>query len=384
MEQNVSPEFLTNAAKDREKIIVRTSIVGIAANLVLATFKAVVGILSHSIAVVLDAVNNLSDAMSSIITIVGTKLAGKAPDRKHPLGHGRIEYLSALIVAALVFYAGLTSLIESVKKILAPEIPDYSVTSLVIIAVAVLVKIVLGYYVKSVGEKVNSGSLVASGSDAMSDAVLSASVLACALIFLFFHISLEAYVGLVIAIFIIRAGIEMMLEALDEILGKRADRELAVAIKRTVCEDPQVHGAFDLYLYNYGPDQNYGSVHVEVDDTMTADEIDALDRRVQAAVYVKHGVILTGIGLYSVNTKNNEAGEMRRRIMETVMAHDYTMQFHGFYVDMQDKKMSFDVVLSFECDRGDAIRELTEETKKLYPDYEILIQPDIDITDFVE
>ena len=283
-----------------------------------------------------------------------------------------------------MFYAGLTSLIESVKKILAPEIPDYSVTSLVIIAVAVLVKIVLGYYVKSVGEKVNSGSLVASGSDAMSDAVLSASVLACALIFLFFHISLEAYVGLVIAIFIIRAGIEMMLEALDEILGKRADRELAVAIKRTVCEDPQVHGAFDLYLYNYGPDQNYGSVHVEVDDTMTADEIDALDRRVQAAVYVKHGVILTGIGLYSVNTKNNEAGEMRRRIMETVMAHDYTMQFHGFYVDMQDKKMSFDVVLSFECDRGDAIRELTEETKKLYPDYEILIQPDIDITDFVE
>lgn len=381
MNNQTSTESMENAMENRERIIVRTSVVGIIANLVLVVFKAVVGLLSNSIAVVLDAVNNLSDALSSIITIVGTKLSGKAPDKKHPLGYGRIEYLTSLIVAAIVLYAGVTSLVESVKKIISPEAPDYSMVSIIIIAAAVFVKIFLGKYVKSVGEKVKSGSLVASGSDAMSDAILSASVLASALIFRFFDLNLEAYVGAVIAGFIIKAGIEMVLEALDEILGKRLDKELAVSIKRTICEDPDVHGAFDLFLYNYGPDKNYGSVHVEVNDTLTANEIDALDRRIQAKVYLEHGVILTGIGLYSINTQSDEAGEMRRRIMETVMAHDYAMQFHGFYVDPERKHVTFDVVLSFECDRDAAMAEMTAEVEAMYPDYTFAVQPDIDITE---
>ena len=165
---------------NRDKIIIRTSVIGILANVLLAGFKALIGIVSHSIAVLLDAVNNLSDALSSIITIVGTKLSGRLPDKKHPLGYGRIEYLSAMVVSGIVLYAGITSAVESVKKIIHPEQPDYSVVSLVIIAVAVAVKIALGRYVKAQGKKVNSGSLVASGSDAMFDAILSASVLACA------------------------------------------------------------------------------------------------------------------------------------------------------------------------------------------------------------
>ena len=132
--------------ENREKIIVRTSIIGILVNILLAAFKAVVGMLSHSIAVVMDAVNNLSDAMSSVITILGTKLAGKEPDKKHPLGYGRIEYLSAMIISVIVLYAGVSSLVESVKKILHPETPDYSATALLIIAVAVVAKIILGKF----------------------------------------------------------------------------------------------------------------------------------------------------------------------------------------------------------------------------------------------
>ena len=142
-----------NTAENRDKIIVRTSIIGILANLFLASFKAVVGIVSNSIAVTLDAVNNLSDALSSVITIVGTKLAGKHPDKKHPLGYGRIEYLSAMTVSGIVLYAGITSAVESVKKIITPEKPDYSTTSLIIIAVAVVIKIILGNYVKSKGKR---------------------------------------------------------------------------------------------------------------------------------------------------------------------------------------------------------------------------------------
>ena len=131
-------------ALSRERVIVRTSVIGILTNVLLAAFKAFVGIVSHSIAVTLDAVNNLSDALSSIITIVGTKLAGRLPDKKHPLGYGRIEYLSAMIVSGIVLYAGITSLVESVKKIFQPETPDYSTVSLIIIAVAVAAKILLG------------------------------------------------------------------------------------------------------------------------------------------------------------------------------------------------------------------------------------------------
>ena len=172
---------------DREKTIIRTSIIGIAANVFLAAFKAAVGLMSNSIAIVLDAVNNLSDAGSSLITIVGTKLAGREPDKKHPFGYGRIEYLSAMIISVIVLYAGTTSFVESVRQILHPETPAYNTVSLLIVAVAVVVKILLGRYEKSVGERVNSDSLVNSGEDATLDSIISASTLVAAGIFLFFH-----------------------------------------------------------------------------------------------------------------------------------------------------------------------------------------------------
>ena len=208
----------------RERVIVRTSFFGIGANLLLAAFKTVVGLLSNSIAVVLDAVNNVSDALSSVITIIGTKLAGRKPDKKHPLGHGRYEYLASMLISIIVLYAGLTSLIESVKKVVHPEAASYSTASLLIIAVAVAVKLLLGGYVRNVGRKTDSGALVASGSDALMDAVLSASVLASAIVFILSGVSLEAYVGMLISIFIVKSGIELLRDALDEILGKRVDR----------------------------------------------------------------------------------------------------------------------------------------------------------------
>ena len=372
---------MADSAAKRESVIVRTSVIGIGANLALAGFKAAVGLAANSIAVVLDAVNNLSDALSSVITIVGTKLAGKAPNKKHPLGYGRIEYLTAMIVAGLVLYAGITSLIESVKKIIHPETADYSPLALIIIGSAVVVKLLLGWYVKRKGKEVNSAALIASGSDASFDAILSASVLLSAVVFLVFGLSLEAWVGVVIAVFIIKSGIGMMVETLNDMLGKRTDSELARAIKKTVCEDPDVHGAYDLFLYNYGPDRDYGSIHVEVDDTMTADELDAMERRVQAKVLQTHGIILTGIGLYSINTKNDEAAVIRRDVLETVMAHSYALQVHGFYVDPAAKMMSFDVVLSFDCDRDAAIAEIRSEIGRKHPDYHLLVQPDIDVSE---
>lgn len=372
---------MENETLNRDRIIVRTSIIGILTNVLLAGFKAAVGLLSNSIAVILDAVNNLSDALSSVITIVGTKLAGRLPDKKHPLGYGRIEYLSALIVSAIVLYAGITSFIESVKKIIHPEKAEYTVVSLVIIAVAVVVKLILGSFVKAQGKAANSGALVASGSDAMFDAILSASVLASAVIFMLTGISLEAYVGVAISVVIIKAGIEMMTETLDDILGQRADAETTIAIKRILNAEPEVRGAYDLVLNNYGPDKNIGSVHLELPDTMTVEQVDELTRRVQAKVLNETGVILTGVGVYSYNTKNDEAAKIRNTIQKLVLSHDWALQFHGFYVDIKKKSLRFDVVMSFEIDPKDGLDTLYKEVREAYPDYDIYIAPDVDVSD---
>ena len=368
-------------AYDREKVIVRTSIIGIIANVLLAAFKAAVGLISNSIAVTLDAVNNLSDALSSVITIIGAKLGAKKPDKKHPLGYGRIEYLSSMIVAAIVLYAGITSIVESVKKIIHPEAADYSMVSLIIIAVAVMVKLALGRYVKKQGERANSGALVASGKDASFDAILSASVLASAVIFLIWGISLEAYVGVIISVVIIKAGIEMMNETLNDIIGQRSDAEISRQIRQLINEEPEIRGAYDLTLFNYGPDKYYGSVHMELPDTMTIEEADLLTRRVQRKVFRETGVILTGIGVYSYNTTNEEAAEIRNNVQKTVLSHDWALQLHGFYVDTEKKTMHFDVVISFDIDYKEAIGIMMKEVQELYPDYSVQIVPDADIAD---
>ena len=369
------------AAKKKEKTIVRTSIIGIIANVLLAAFKAAVGLISNSIAVTLDAVNNLSDALSSVITIIGAKLGSKKPDKKHPLGYGRIEYLSSMIVAAIVLYAGITSLVESIKKIIHPEAADYGWVSLIIIAVAVVVKLLLGRYVKKQGEKVNSGALIASGKDASFDAILSASVLASAIVFLVWGISLEAYVGVVISVVIIKAGIEMMIETLNDIIGQRGDAEVAKQIKQLINDEPKINGAYDLTLFNYGPDRFYGSVHMELPDTMSVAEVDVLTRRVQLKVFRETGVILTGIGVYSYNTSDDEVARIRNTIQKTIMSHEWALQMHGFYADTEAKTIRFDVVVSFDIEQQEALRIMQEEVQKLYPDYTFFIVPDVDVAD---
>ncbi len=368
--------------KNRDRIIVRTSIIGIAANVFLALFKAVVGIMSHSIAIVLDAVNNISDAGSSLITIVGTKLAGKDPDRKHPFGYGRIEYLTAMIISVIVLYAGITSLTESIKKIIEPEVPDYTGVTLVIVAVAVVVKIVLGRFVKKTGEAVNSDSLINSGADATLDAVISASTLVAAVIFIFFHVSLEAWLGAVISIVIIKSGLDMLKSTLSEILGERAELDLVNSIKKTVKSFPDVSGAYDLVLNNYGPDTFNGSIHIEVPDSYSADELDDLIRRITAAVFEKHHVILTAVGVYSINTKDTRVIQVREDIRSIVMQDPNIVGMHGFYISDERREIRFDMVFSFNTpDRKTLYNETLKKVQEKYPSYELHVAMDSDFTE---
>ena len=366
----------------REKTIIKTSIIGIIANVFLAGFKAVIGLMTNSIAIVLDAVNNISDAGSSLITIVGTKLAGREPDKKHPFGYGRIEYLSAMIISVIVLYAGITSFVESVKQIIHPETPEYNAVSLIIVAVAVVVKILLGRYVKSVGEKVNSDSLINSGEDATLDSIISASTLVAAGIFLVFHISLEAWVGVIISIVIIKSGIEMLRDTISQILGERNDQELAKGIHQTVTSFPDVQGAYDLVLNNYGPDTWNGSIHIEVPDTYSADQLDQLIREITMKVIQEHHVILTAIGVYSVNTQDAEVIEARERVRSIVLAHEHVRQIHGFYLIREQKTMRFDIVISFDAkDRRAVCNQVVADVQNAFPDYELQVAMD---TDFAE
>lgn len=365
----------------REKTIVRTSIIGIIANVFLASFKAIVGLLSNSIAITLDSVNNMSDVASSLITIIGTKLAKKQPDRKHPWGHGRAEYLSSMIIAVIILYAGITSFVESVKKIIKPDTPDYSAAAIIIVTVAIIVKILLGTFVKKTGKRVNSDSLVNSGTDALMDSIISASTLAAAIIFIIWHISLEAWLGAVISIIIIKTGIEMLTATISHLLGQRVSVETARKVKECILSFPQVRGVYDLIFHDYGPDKFNCSGHIEVPDTLSAREIDQLQRQIALELYVRHGIILTALSVYTYNDLDENEKELRCNIYNMAMSVQHVLEAHGFYLDKEQKRIQFDIIISFDAPDRDAVyNEVINKIKTAYPEYEIYCTLDADFS----
>ncbi len=369
--------------KSRKRQIVRVSIVGIVVNVALAAFKAAIGLFSNSIAITLDAVNNLSDAASSAITIVGTKLSGRSANRDHPYGYGRIEYLTAMVVSGIVLWAGLTSLVESIKGIVEPQAPSYEPISLAIIGVAVVVKLVLGRYVSAAGKRLDADTLVASGADASFDAIISASTLVAALVYVFAGVSLEAWLGAAISIVIVKSGVEMLREALDKVLGERVDADLAKGIKEATCSVEGVRGAYDLILADYGPQRLWGSIHVEVDEKATASEVDRMTREIQMLVLKEHHVILHTVGIYSTNSTEGSDAKAIREALEGIVRKDpYVLQVHGLYVDSELKGATFDVVISWEAESREAVRQsVVDRMGELFPEYAFVAVLDSDVSD---
>lgn len=362
----------------REKEIIKVSILGVIVNLILVGFKATVGLIAGSISIVLDAVNNLTDAMSSVVTIIGVRLSQKRPDAKHPFGYGRIEYFSALVVAIIVLAAGLVAFKESIEKIITPEEADYSVTSLVIVGIAVIVKFFFGRYVKNKGEKLNSGSLRASGIDAISDAALSLSVLIGALISFFWHVSLEGYIGVIIAIAIIKTAIEILIDAVNDLIGTETDAELRLKLKKTIDSFDDVQGVYDLALHNYGPNKKIATAHIQVADELRTKEIHRLSRQIEIKVFEKCGVILT-IGVYAAND-SGLAKKMRSFVEETLKDYSTIKQMHGFYLDEEYKVLTFDLIFDFnEREAEEKTKEIRRKIKKRYPDYAVYIILDTDL-----
>jgi len=367
--------------REREKAITRTSIIGIAANIFLSAFKAGAGLLAGSIAIVLDAVNNLTDALSSVITILGIKLAKKKPDANHPYGYGRIEYFSTILIAIIVFLAGAASLTESFKKIVAPKLPDYTTVTVIIIVTSVITKLILGRYVKKQGEKYRSDALMASGADASFDAIISASTLAGAIITLIFKISVDGYIGAVISLLIMKAGLEMLLDALGNVIGKKPESAITGEIKQTVNAIPGVLGTYDLILHNYGPDSAIGSLHIEVDGQLTATQLHTLTQKVQRALLEKFRIFVT-VGIYAVDLQDAEKTKMREQIAKISTAHEGVVNCHGVYISTEEHRISFDITTDFSIsDKAAVSAEIRNELAEIYPGYEMSINCDTNYSD---
>lgn len=352
----------------RDIQIIRTSVVGIVANILLALFKAVVGAISGSIAIIMDALNNMSDVLSGVITILGARLSARPADSGHPFGHGRIEYFSAIVISIIVLVAGFSAMFESIKKIIHPTTPTYTMVTLLVIIVAIFVKIFLGRYVSRKGKQLSSDSLIASGADATFDAVVTLATLVSAGIMLLTNINLDGVFGFLISLVIIRVGMGMLKSPVNQLLGEGAPKELTEQIRKEVMEYPEVQGVNDIILNYYGPETIIGSMHISVAETMTAGHIHELTRAISERLYEHHHIIAT-IGIYAINT-SQELVAKEKMIADFVNSQPHVLQTHGFYYYADQNCFTLDIVHDNSIlDEKAFSDDMHEKLAKQFPKY---------------
>lgn len=365
---------------NREKQIIHTSLAVIVANAGLSAVKFLIGTASHSPAVTSDAANNLGDALGSIVTVIGTWLSQRKADRKHPFGFGRVEYITSAVVAVMVIFVGVQSLIDSFRSILHPVLPSFSNAALWVLFLGLAVKFVLGLWLKRRGKKLHSSAILASGTDSMSDCILSAAALVSALLEKFCSIFIGNWLGLLISLLIIRSGFQVLMKPLDQLVGERTSTELTDEMKKTIESFPEVEGAYDLILNHYGEDSCIGSVHIQIPETMTAREIQGLSRKITHTVWKKYHVILT-VGIYASNECDPVSVQIQKIVEETLQDFPEVHQMHGFYVDPEEKSVAFDLVFKFGTDGFAERKKIRKELQKKLPDHSIEIAVDGDYSD---
>ena len=368
----------------RESTIIRTSIIGIIGNIFLVGFKAAIGFIAGSISIVVDALNNLTDALSSVITIVGTKISNKKPDKKHPFGHGRVEYITSTLVAFLILFAGGLAIYESIKSIIDyfqnKTLPQFTVWSLVIIGVAILVKVGIGIFYKIQGKKVNSSALKASGSDALWDAALSTGTLIGAIFAYTLGWYVEGYLGILIGLFIIKSGIGILRESFSLIIGERYDKEEINKIRQDICAIDGVQGAYDLIINNYGPNKNIGSVHIGVANNLTARDVQIIERNITAMMYMKYNTIMT-VGIYADFVETEISKNIHKYLLEVNSKYEHILQLHGFFVDEEKKLCNFDLVISFdEQEPEQVVENVKKAMEEKFPEYTFIVTLDNDFS----
>ncbi len=368
----------------REKDIIRTSFIGIIGNFFLVSFKAFVGILAGSISIIMDAVNNFTDALSSIITIIGAKLSNKKPNKKHPYGYGRIEYLTSVLISMLILFAGCSAIYESIKSIISyhddKELPTFKFYSIIIIASAILVKVLIGLFFRHKGKVNDSSALSASGVDALFDSILSTATLVGMVVAKYANLYVEGYLGIIIGLFILKSGIEVLKESLSSMIGDRFDREFINEIKKEINQVEGVKGCYDLILNSYGHNKNIGSIHIGVSDKLTAKEIQAIERKISTLMYDKYNTIMT-IGIYAEDFSDEFTRDYHNKVLDIIKDYPQVLQLHGFYIDKNTKTLNCDLVISFDDDNPhNTIDIIKGQIKSIDSEYEVVINYDQDFS----
>ena len=363
----------------RERYGLLTGLVGIVLNLLLSAGKLGAGLLTGSISVTADAFNNLSDAGSSVVTLVGFRLAGAKADDEHPFGHGRIEYLSGLAVSAAILLVGVELLKTSVEKILQPEEVAFSVLSLVILAASICVKLWMSFFNRRLSRRIGSAAMAATAADSLSDAVATAAVLAGTLVNRFAHVNIDGWVGLAVAVFILRSGWGAAKDTINPLLGESPDPELVKQLRELVLSHPQVVGMHDLIIHDYGPGRRLCSFHAEVpQDADILDAHDAIDH-IEREIKEKFGIETT-VHMDPIATADEKVNQLRRQVADLARVVEPEMTIHDFRVvrGPTHTNVIFDAVVPHKCRLTDeeVLQRLRQAVSALDPAYQAVIQID--------
>lgn len=352
----------------REGAVVTVSALNILVNLISAAVKVVIGMAVSSIAIVSEGVNNATDSATSLITIVGTKLSAKHPTEKHPFGFGRIEYLTSLLIAVLILFTGAELMESSIKLIFDPQEMSISYVTMAIIAVSAILKLLLGTFTIKEGKRVDSSSLAALGTECRSDSVVSVITLVTALVFLVFRVNLDAYAGIIMALIVLKAGLEVLKETLSDLLGQSGEKELAQELYRIIRAEPLVLNAADMMLHNYGPDAYSGSVNVEIDHSKTVGEVYAALHELQLRImHEKH--ITMVFGIYAVDKDHQEIRQLREQVAAFVREQEHVTSYHALYIHPNGRDIYVDLVVDYDLADWDALRrEFTDYMAVRYPE----------------
>ena len=349
------------------------SVVGIIFNLILAIGKYTVGYLFGAISLMADGINNLSDAGSQIISFISFKMAAKPADRDHPFGHARIEYVASMIVSFLILHVSVDLLTESINKILDPEITTtFSWIMIIVLGVSVIVKLWLCYFNRKLADKINSSVMKATAADSLSDAIATSAVLVAMLVLKFTGFDADAYMGIAVAVVIFIAGIKILNETKNAILGESADPEVVENVKRIVAEFPDALGIHDMVVHSYGPGQTIVTLHIEVDGDKSVfdshDMIDMIERRLNQELSIQ-----SNIHMDPIVTNDEEVSHMREVVRGLVKEIDERLDIHDFRFvrGITHTNLIFDISTPFELKMSDADlqKEIARRISEHNPEY---------------
>ena len=379
MGENINSSNFKMDANERRKKIIGVSIIGIVANLLLGVLKAVLGLLSGSIALISDALNNITDSSSSLITIVGTKLAAKAPDKQHPFGHGRTEYLTSILIGGIVFLTGFQSLINSVKAVFNKEDINTDITTVIIIIATIAAKVLLGTFTENSGKKLNSTALIASGADAKNDVVVSVVTLISTILYMFAKISVDGIAGVIISVFILKTAYEVLSDTIKKLLGERVDGEIVRGIKDIVRNTEGVIKCFDLILNDYVPDFYTGSINVEIEDDRSIGEMYPILHEAQTKIYNKYNVFLV-FGFYSVDVDDERYIKIKSLLKNYKENERHIINYHGIVIDEKDKTIYCDITRDFDITSETVIENVNRILKEEFSEYNIHVNIDTEFS----